>query len=85
MTQLDDVTMTVTLADDSTVLMEGRPWRYVLETGFTVRVGDQVTLRGFDEDGEFKVGDLTNDTLDGAALQLRDADGRPAWRGQGNL
>ncbi len=83
-TQLDDETMTVTQTDDSTALMEGRPWRYVLETGFAIRVGDQVTLRGFDEDGELKVGDLTNDTLGGASLQLRDADGRPAWRGQGN-
>ena len=59
---------------------EGRPLSYALEQGFGAQVGDAVALDGFDEDGEFKLGRVTSN---GAAIMLRDADGRPGWSGRG--
>lgn len=61
---------------------EGRPLSYALEQGFSLKVGDAVALDGFDEDGEFKLGQVTN-LGDGASITLRDASGRPAWAGGG--
>lgn len=62
------------------ILFEGRPLSYALEQGFAAQVGDAVSLDGFDEDGEFKLGRVTSN---GASIVLRDADGRPGWAGRG--
>lgn len=51
--------------------------------GFEVQVGDQVTVRGYDEDGEFKAGTVDNLTA-GTSITLRDSTGRPMWAGNGN-
>ncbi len=61
---------------------EGQPLRYALQQGFAVQVGDAISLHGFDEDGEFKIGQVTN-LGDGATITLRDTSGRPGWSGQG--
>ena len=52
--------------------------------GFQVSSGDQVIVRGYDEDGEFKAGPIENVTT-GLAITLRDSSGRPMWAGRGNL
>jgi hypothetical protein len=51
---------------------------------FGLEVGDQVSVVGFYEDGEFKAGTVENLTT-GETIVLRDETGRPMWAGQGQL
>jgi hypothetical protein len=51
---------------------------------FAMAVGDQISVDGFYEDGEFKAGTVENLTS-GEAITLRDQTGRPVWSGQGRL
>ena len=60
----------------------GQAW-YREQAGFAVAVGDQVSVVGFYEEGEFKAATIENTTT-GETITLRDATGRPAWSGQGN-
>ena len=62
------------------ISFEGRPLSFALEQGFSVEAGDAVALAGFDEDGEFKISQVTSN---GASITLRDASGRPGWAGRG--
>ena len=64
------------------VTFEGRPLSFALEQGFSLQLGDAVAVDGFDEDGEFKIGKVT-DLGNGASVTLRDANGRPGWSGRG--
>jgi hypothetical protein len=41
-----------------------------------------VTLSGFDENGEFIIGKVTN-LHAGATVVLRDVNGQPGWAGRG--
>ena len=66
----------------ATIPSQGRPLSYALEQGFASTIGDAVLLHGFDEDGEFKLGQVDNLTA-GASVILRDASGRPGWAGRG--
>jgi len=50
--------------------------------GFVLEPGDPVRISGYWEDGEFKAAQITR-LSDGASIELRDADGRPAWAGSG--
>ncbi len=52
--------------------------------GFALEVGDEVSVTGFHEDGEFKAGTVENLTT-GETLVLRDETGRPMWAGRGQL
>ena len=52
--------------------------------GFALEVGDEITVVGFHEDGEFKAGTVENLTT-GETIVLRDETGRPMWSGQGRL
>ena len=52
--------------------------------GFALEVGDEVSVTGFYEDGEFKAGTVENLTT-GETIVLRDEAGRPMWSGQGRL
>lgn len=61
---------------------EGQPLRFAIGQGFALQVGDAVTLSGFDEEGEFKLSQVTS-LGSGASITLRDASGRPGWAGQG--
>ncbi|MCD6344029.1 MAG: hypothetical protein J7M17_00285, partial [Anaerolineae bacterium] len=51
---------------------------------FALEVGDEVTVLGFHEDGEFKAGTVENLTTD-ETITLRDETGRPLWAGRGRL
>jgi hypothetical protein len=57
-----------------------RSWRYAMDKGFVPKVGDQLTLNGFYENGEFEVGVLTNEAS-GDMLRIRDKTGAPMWSG----
>jgi RNase P/RNase MRP subunit p29 len=50
--------------------------------GFTLQAGEQVQVRGYWEDGEFKAAQVTR-LADGQTITLRDQFGRPAWAGAG--
>ena len=52
--------------------------------GFALEVGDEVSVTGFHEDGEFKAGTVENLTT-GETLVLRDETGCPMWAGRGQL
>ncbi|MEA3342023.1 MAG: hypothetical protein U9R15_18825, partial [Chloroflexota bacterium] len=52
--------------------------------GFELAVGDEITVVGFHEDGEFKAGSVENLTT-GESITLRDETGRPLWAGRGQL
>ena len=51
---------------------------------FGLKVGDEVSVTGFHEDGEFKAGTVEN-LATGETVTLRDETGRPMWAGQGRL
>ncbi len=61
---------------------EGQPLRFALQQGFAARAGDAVSVSGFEENGEFKIGVVTNLTT-GKSVTLRDVAGRPGWAGRG--
>jgi hypothetical protein len=48
--------------------------------GVTFSTGDQVTVNGFTENGQFQTISVSNDST-GQLLTLRDASGRPLWAG----
>jgi hypothetical protein len=52
--------------------------------GFELEVGDEITVVGFHEDGDFKAGSVENLTT-GETIVLRDETGRPMWAGRGRL
>jgi len=79
---VDDEALTLQFSDGEQVAIEGRAWRYALESGFTTSIGHQIIATGFLEDGEFKVGTLENSTS-GQTIVLREASGRPLWSGWG--
>jgi hypothetical protein len=71
-------------ADSREIMVEGRPWRFALEQGFSAEIGDQVTLTGFYEGDEFEVGQISK--IDGdrtIAVSVREESGRPLWAGRG--
>jgi hypothetical protein len=51
---------------------------------FVLEIGDDVSVTGFYENGEFKAGTVENLTT-GETIVLRDEAGRPMWSGQGRL
>lgn len=70
-------------AEAGTVIpFEGQPLRFALQQRFTAQVGDTVIVKGFEENGEFKIGQITN-LSNGATVTLRDMTGRPGWAGRG--
>jgi hypothetical protein len=72
----------IATAAGDVIPLEGRPLSFAQEQGFSLQVGEPVGLTGFDENGEFKIGQLTS-LGSGASITLRDASGRPGWAGRG--
>lgn len=52
--------------------------------GFALEVGDEITVLGYHEEGEFKARTVEN-LATGETLTLRDETGRPIWAGKGEL
>ncbi len=80
---VDQVAMTVKASNGEQVVIENRPWTYALEQKFSAKVGDQITMKGFYQNGLFEIGQMQNVTS-GASVQVRDQAGRPGWAGRGN-
>lgn len=74
--------VSVETASGEVIPVEGRPLQYIMEQGYVPQVGSQVTLTGFDEDGEFKIGEYTDHTSE-TVIVVRDQGGRPMWSGRG--
>ena len=72
----------ITLASGETMELGGRPWSYAQEIGFKAAIGNEISLYGFQEDGEFKAARLTNQST-GKTVTVRDDGGRPMWSGRG--
>jgi len=75
--------LVVIVLDDGTVFeLEGRTLSYITEMGFTLNLGDSVTMLGFYEDGLIEIGQITLST--GESITIRTDDGTPLWAGGGN-
>lgn len=73
------------LSTESGELLVGLgPAHYREQAGFSISVGDELEISGFNENDEFKAASVQNLT-NGLSIVLRDGDGRPMWAGQGNL
>lgn len=71
-------TLTLTLDDGQTLLIERRPWRFAQENAFTTVAGNRLEVIGFYENDAFQAAqlhDLTTDLL----VRLRDETGHPLW------
>lgn len=87
---VDSVELVVQTTDGQEILVDGRPWQFSQEQGFSVQVGDQVTLIGFYEDVDpstgsghsFEVGQISN-ASSGQVIVIREDSGRPLWAGRG--
>lgn len=82
-TAVDANLLEVTTSDGKVVVVENRAWWFAQEQGFTLAVGDTVSLTGFYEDVDFEAGSITS-LATNQTVSLRDADGRPLWAGRGN-
>jgi hypothetical protein len=71
---------TITLTDGSTLEIEGRKLSFMLEQGFVVEVGDNLTLTGFYEGESIEIGQIIK-TNSGEMITIRDQNGRPLWSG----
>jgi hypothetical protein len=80
-TQVSVDEMVIEVSDGTQIIAEGKPWEFAQDAGFSALVGDTVTLSGYYEDDEFKVGVISN--ADNQSVQLRDETGRPSWAGRG--
>jgi hypothetical protein len=79
---VDADTLVVQTVSGEQVTMENRPWWFAQEQGFSTQVGNQVTLVGFYENGDFEVGQIS-DATNGQMVLVRDENGRPLWAGRG--
>ncbi|MBI5302515.1 MAG: hypothetical protein HY868_10280 [Chloroflexi bacterium] len=80
---VDQYAMTVQASNGEQVRIENRPWSYALEQKFSAKVGDQIKLNGFYQNGLFEIGQMQN-LSNGVNAQIRDQSGRPGWAGRGN-
>ena len=64
------------------IILDGRAWSFAQEAGFSMQAGEEVSLTGFYEEGEFEIG-VVEDLTSGQTIQLREQSGRPAWAGNG--
>jgi hypothetical protein len=79
---VDQYAMTVQTSTGEKILVQGRPWTFSLEQKFTTKVGDQLKLSGFYQNGQFEVASMQN-LANNATVQVRDQAGRPSWAGRG--
>jgi hypothetical protein len=77
-----DALVMQTASSGEQVTMENRAWWFAQEQGFSAQVGDQVTLVGFYENGDFEVGQI-NDATTSQTVLVRDENGQPLWAGRG--
>jgi hypothetical protein len=79
---MDSYALIVETVDGQEITVQGRPWLFIQESGLVLQVRERVQLIGFDDAGEFEVGQIANLTS-GDSVQIRDESGRPLWAGGG--
>jgi hypothetical protein len=79
---VDADALIIETAGGEQVTVENRAWWFALDQGFEAQAGDEVTVVGFYEDGDFEVSQI-DDTTTGQTVQIRDENGRPLWAGRG--
>ncbi|MCK4801103.1 MAG: hypothetical protein KAS84_03870 [Anaerolineales bacterium] len=72
--------MLVVMDNGETIYVAGRAWRFALEQGFDPRLGNQLTMHGYFENGEFEPAEINNLST-GQVANLRSETGRPLWAG----
>jgi hypothetical protein len=77
----DALSLLTTSGDE--IIVEGRPWSFAQEQGFSTQTGEELTLTGFFEGEDFEVGQIENVST-GQTVVLRDESGRPMWAGRGS-
>lgn len=80
--QVDEETLFLAQDNGETLAISGRAWRFALENGFAVNQNDSLTVVGFYDGDHFEPIAITNEGT-GQQLQVREANGRPMWAGQG--
>ncbi len=76
----DGVGVSLTTTEGAPLWVQFGQSRYVSAQGVTFSAGDQLTVNGFYENGQYQAGTVTNDTT-GQTLTLRETTGRPLWAG----
>ena len=71
----------ITLMNGDSLEFAGRSWHFAQTQGFNPGVGEKITLKGFYENDEFKVAQVT--TADGNIILLRSESGQPLWGSTG--
>ena len=79
---VDESALVIRLSSGELVTVEGRPWWFAQEKGFSAVIGDQITLTGFYESDNFEAGQITNNNTN-LAIKIRQENGRPLWAGGG--
>ena len=79
---VDQYAMIVQTSTGEKITVQGRPWIFGLEQKFTAKVGDQIKLNGFYQNGQFEVASMQN-LANNLTVQVRDQYGRPSWAGRG--
>ncbi len=64
------------------LIIEGRPLRFAQELGFVPGEGNNVSVQGFYENGEYEVA-VIEDLAKDQVFLLRDNNGKPMWSGGG--
>lgn len=72
--------LVIELPDGSQLDLEGRVLSFLIEQGFSIVEGDELTITGFYEGDNFEVIQILNDTS-GENISVRDQNGRPLWAG----
>lgn len=72
--------MTIQTEDGQVISFKTGQPRFFQDQGITFAVGDQVSVVGFYEGGNFSAGDITQLST-GLRVMLRDPNGRPLWAG----
>jgi len=75
--------MTMSTADGEIVAFQTGQPRFFSDQGVSFQVGDEIVVVGYDDNGQFVAGDITQVST-GMRVMLRDPNGRPLWGGPGN-
>ncbi len=81
--ELSNRSAVIKLANNTSVTLNPRAWRFTLTQGFQAEPGDMLLVTGFYENEKFEIVHLRN--LDNATVaQIRDEDGHPLWSSGGS-
>ena len=75
-------TLTVQTTDGAVLVLSLGRSGFAAEQGVVFAIGDQVKVIGYDNNGQFRAGEIDNLTQ-GGRLMLLDPNGRPLWAGPG--